>query len=390
MKQQLIDGFSKIYGDTDGLKLFFAPGRVNLIGEHIDYNGGLVFPCALDMGAYVAIRRREDGVIRLASGSFEPMVTLDVSNLAYDDAHDWANYPKGVAFCFAEMGKKLTGFDMFLLSDLPGSAGLSSSASVCVAIATALNAVFEFGVAPVEIAKLCQKAEFYNGVNCGIMDQFASAMGKKDHAILLDCNTLEYSYVPFKLGDYRIVIANTNKRRGLADSKYNERRAECEKALADLKKACDIQALCDLTPDELEKHAGVIRGDIPRARAFHAVDENARTKAAARAFEEGDLKFAAALMHESHDSLTNLYEVSCAELDALVDAAGEYNLSCKPFTAVYGSRMTGAGFGGCTVNIVHKDHTKKFAEFVGEAYESETGLTADFYVAQPEDGAREI
>ncbi|MCL2217760.1 MAG: galactokinase, partial [Defluviitaleaceae bacterium] len=244
------------------------------------------------------------------------------------------------------------------------------------------------GKSPVELAKLCQRAEFYNGVNCGIMDQFASAMGKRDHGILLDCNTLEYSHVPLNLGDFRIVITNTNKRRGLADSKYNERRAECEEALADLKKACDLTVLCDLTPEGFDKYETAICNEIPRKRAKHAVYENARTKAAAEAIQAGKWQEFAAALNSSHDSLRDLYEVSCDELDSLVNAAREYG-SHQP-GAVLGSRMTGAGFGGCTVSVVHKDHTDKFATFVGEKYHHEAGLTADFYVAQPGDGAREV
>ena len=389
MKEKLIEGFKKAFGGaSDELRFFFAPGRVNLIGEHIDYNGGLVFPCALDLGTYAAIRRRDDDVVRLASADFEPAVTVKIGDMPFDPAHGWANYPKGVVSCLDDLGKGLPhGFDLCILGDLPNGAGLSSSASVCMVVATALNAVFELGMNPVELAKLCQKAEFYNGVNCGIMDQFASVMGKKDCGILLNCNTLEYSHVPLNLGDYRIVIANTNKRRGLADSKYNERRAECEEALADLQKVCNVKALCDLTPEEFEKHEHAIRRQIPRMRAIHAVDENARVKSAAEAIQNGRWQEFAGALNGSHTSLSELYEVSCDELDALVDAAQEYN---DEFNAVYGSRMTGAGFGGCTVNIVHKDHTEKFAEFVGKAYELETELKADFYVAVPGDGAREI
>jgi len=399
MKQKLIDGFNKVFGDESknsaaDLRVFFAPGRVNLIGEHIDYNGGLVFPCALDIGTYVAVRRRDDDVIRLASADFEPLVTVAVDNLAFNPDHGWANYPKGVAFCLGEMGNRLTGFDMYFLGDLPNGAGLSSSASVSVATATALNGIFNLGIEPVELAKLCPKAEAYSGVNCGIMDPFASAMGKKDHAFLLNCTTMEYSYVPLNLGDYRIVIVNTNKRRGLADSKYNERQGECKQALADLQKVCNITALCDLTPEEFETHKSAIGEEIPRMRASHAIHENHRTKAAAKFAENFTThpsymnEFALAMNH-SHDSLAKMYEVSCHELDVLVNAANSFHESSSSHP-VMGSRMTGAGFGGCTVNIVHKDHIEAFSKYVGDTYQRETGLTASFYTAQPGDGAREI
>ena len=393
MRREIIDGFNRVYDDASQasgaeLRVFFAPGRVNLIGEHIDYNGGLVFPCALDIGTYVAVRRRDDGVIRLVSADFEPPVTVAVDGLAFDPDHSWANYPKGVAFCLGELGHKLTGFDMYFMGDLPNSAGLSSSASVTVATATALNSIFDLGIQPVELAKLCPKVEAYTGVNCGIMDPFASAMGKKDHAFLLNCTTMEYSYVPLNLGDYRIVIVNTNKRRGLADSKYNERQAECKQALQDLQKVCNITALCDLTPEEFETHKSAIREEIPRMRANHAVYENERTKTAAEFATRSNWSEFAHAMKSSHESLAKLYEVSCYELDTLVAVASRYNTVSD--SAVMGSRMTGAGFGGCTVNIVHKDHIEAFAQYVGEAYQRETGLTASFYTAQPGDGAREI
>ena len=390
MQQQLTEGFKKVFEtDGDNLRLFFAPGRVNLIGEHIDYNGGLVLPCALDKGTYVAINQRDDDVIRLASSTFNPIVSISKNNLAFDPDHGWANYPKGVASCLIELGHKLTGFDMYIIGDLPNGAGLSSSASISMAVAVTLNNVFGLGISSIEMARLCQKAEFYNGVNCGIMDPFASAMGKKDHAILLDCNTLEYSHVPLTLGDYRIVIANTNKRRGLADSQYNERRRECEEALKDLKKVRDINALCDLSLEEFEKHKHIISDKVSCRRAEHAVYENHRTKKAAEYLTAGKWNELADTMIKSHESLRDLYEVSCNELDSLVRHAYAHGkIPGNP--PIYGGRMTGAGFGGCTVNIVHKDYTDSFAEYVGGQYERDTNKKASFYVASPGDGAKEI
>ena len=388
MIKQIFDGFIRAFGGpVGGLRFFFAPGRVNIIGEHIDYNGGFVFPCALTLGTYAAVRRRDDNVIRFASADFEPIVSVGTGKLEFDQLHGWANYPKGTAFCITETGHMLGGFDMFFCGDLPTGAGLSSSASVTMVTAAALDEIFSLKIGPIERAKLCRRAEHYNGVSCGIMDQFASAMGRENHAILLDCNTLDYRLVPFDPGDLRIVVSNTNKRRELADSKYNERLSECESALADLKKIMDITALCDLSPEDFEKHKHFIKNEIPRKRAEHAVCENARTKKAAEYVSTGNLEGFAQMIWQSHESLANLYEVSCFELDTLVNAACEFGAGSS---SVYGSRMTGAGFGGCTVSFVHKNFIDGFKKYVGEAYEQKTKLKADFYIASPGEGAREI
>jgi len=389
MRQQILEDFLKTFGSDGGEpRIFFAPGRVNLIGEHIDYNGGLVMPCALDLGTYGAVRKRSDNVIKLVSGNFNLPVTFSLNNLEQDKSHGWGNYPKGIVSLLQDAGHKLSGFEMFIFGNLPNGAGLSSSASLNSLTVLALSNIFELNVPPVERALLCQKAEHLNGVNCGIMDPFACTMGKKDHAILLDCATLEYKHIPMNLGDYRIVIANTNSRRGLADSEYNKRRAECEQALADLQKVVNIKELCDLSPEDFEKHKAVIQDDIPRNRAEHAVYENFRTKEAARELSDGNLEKLLPFMAESHSSLRDLYEVVGDALDAMVIPAAAYGATHPK--RVLGARMTGAGFGGCTVNIVHKDFADDFMEHVGKEYHSKTGTEASFYVAQVSDGACEI
>ena len=384
MRQQVIDGFLSVFGAGGGTpRVFFSPGRVNLIGEHIDYNGGLVMPCALSMGTYGAVRAREDSVIKLVSGNFDSQISFTLDELVYDAKHSWGNYPKSVVAELIKAGHKIGGFEMYIIGNLPSGAGLSSSASLNTLVAMALDSIFGLNIAPVKRAIICRMAERFCGVSCGIMDPFACTMGKKDHAILLDCNTLEYSYAPLNLGDYRILIANTNYRRGLADSKYNERLAECEAALAELKTVCSIGALCDLTPREFEKHKDAISNETHRRRAEHAVYENFRTKEAARALKDGRLEELAPLMIASHLSLRDLYEVVGDALDAMFEPSVEYG-------GILGTRMTGAGFGGCTVTVVHKDAAADFIKHVGDAYRAKTGTVASFYIAEVADGAREI
>ena len=384
MRQQVIDGFISVFGTKVGQpQTFFSPGRVNLIGEHIDYNGGLVMPCALNMGTYGAIRKRDDNLIKLVSGNFDSHILFSLDELNHNPKHGWGNYPKGVVAELIKAGHKVCGFEMYVIGNLPNGAGLSSSASLNTLVAMALNSVFELNIAPIDRVILCRMAERFCGVSCGIMDPFACTMGKKDNAILLDCNTLEYSYAPLNLGDYRILIANTNYKRGLADSKYNKRLAECEAALAELKTVCDISAICELSPQEFEKHKNVISNETNRKRAEHAVYENFRTKEAARSLKEGRLEDFAPLMIQSHLSLRNLYEVVGDALDAMFEPSVE-------FGRILGTRMTGAGFGGCTVTIVHKDEAKDFIRHVSEAYLLKTGTHASFYIAEVADGAREI
>ena len=385
MRAKITSGFFETYGKK-AERFFFAPGRVNIIGEHIDYNGGLVMPCALNLGSYVAAAKRDDKFIRLASITYKPMARASLDNLSLDKTHNWANYPKAVALCILEKGHTLSGFDMFLAGDLPRGAGLSSSASLCMAIAYSLNSMFELGLSLAELAKTCQRAENKNGVNCGIMDPFASVACKKNHAILLDCARLEYSQVPLELGAWKIVIANTNKQRGLHESKYNERRAECEQALGDLKKVVQVSELCGLSVEKFIAHKDAISNEAARRRAQHAVFENDRVKKAAEFAKLGKWNEFSKLLGESHASLRDLYEVSCMELDSLVKHA--YGFEGK--FPIYGARMTGAGFGGCTVNIVNKEDIPSFCKYVRESYKKDTGVKASFYEVKPGDGAREI
>jgi len=384
MRQQVLDGFISAFGTNgDTPRVFFSPGRVNLIGEHIDYNGGLVMPCALNLGTYGAIRKREDNVVKLVSGNFDSHILFSLDELTHNTKHGWGNYPKSVVAELIDRGYKIGGFEMYIFGTLPNSAGLSSSASLNTLVAMAVNNIFELDIEPVEIALICRMAERFCGVSCGIMDPFACTMGKKDHAILLDCNTLEYSYAPLNLGDYRILIANTNYRRGLADSKYNERLAECEAALAELKNVCNISTLCDLSPQDFEKYKNAISNETLRKRAEHAVYENFRTKEAAHALKKGNLKELAPLMIASHLSLRDLYEVVGDALDAMFEPSSK-------FEGILGTRMTGAGFGGCTVTIVHKDDADNFIKHVSDAYYKQTGTNASFYIAEVADGAEEI
>lgn len=378
MKVQMLDGFKKIFGEEGDVIVYFAPGRVNLIGEHTDYNGGHVFPCALTMGTYVAVRKRTDNKLRFYSANFEKLGIVETSldELKWNKEADWTNYPKGVMWAFKDKGYEFTtGFDMYFLGNIPNGSGLSSSASVEVVTALVLKETFGFDVDFIQISLICQYAENkFNGVNCGIMDQFAIAMGKESHAIFLDTSDLSYQYAPVKLDGAKIVIACSNKKRGLGDSKYNERRAECEEALAELQTVVDIKSLGDLSEEEFEKNKSVIKSDIRIKRAKHAVYENQRTIKAVKALEAGDIEEFGKLMIASDDSLRDDYEVTGKELDTLVAASLK-----QP--GVIGSRMTGAGFGGCTVSIVRTDAIDAFIKNVGEEYKNTIGYAADFYVA---------
>ena len=381
----LNENFAKAYGAGGNKpRFFFAPGRVNLIGEHTDYNGGYVFPCALNLGTYVAARARQDDTVMLVSGNITKPFVIQISEIEYNAKFGWVNYPLAVAYELIKLGHTLGGFELYIFGDLPNGAGLSSSASLELAVCAALNAIFSLNVPQLEMVKLCQRAENqFVGVNCGIMDQFASGMCRKDHAALLDCATLEYSHVPLSMGNYKLVIANTNKKRGLTDSKYNERRAECDIALSLLQNAISAKNLCDITPDDFEKNKDVINEAVIVNRAKHAIYENARTIKAAEALKSGDIEVFGKLMNESHISLRDLYEVTGRELDTLAEAAWVAE-------GVLGSRMTGAGFGGCTVSIVHADAINSFINSVGKAYNEKTGIRADFYTTITDDGAREI
>ena len=378
--------FKEVFG-KDAEQQFFAPGRVNLIGEHTDYNGGNVFPCAIDKGTYGLVSKRADRTFRMYSENFADLGVMEftLDELVNDKKHDWANYPKGVIKMFVEEGFKIdSGFDFLVSGNIPNGAGLSSSASIEMLTGIVLKDLFHLSIDPIAMALLGKKVEnLFIGVNSGIMDQFAVAMGKKDHAILLDCNTLKYDYVPVVLKDEVIVIANTNKRRGLADSKYNERRAECDEALAELQTKLPIKALGELSIEEFEANKDLIKSPIRQKRAKHAVYENQRTLKAQKELSAGNLAEFGKLMNQSHISLRDDYEVTGVELDTLAALAWE-----QP--GVVGSRMTGAGFGGCTVSIVKKDKVDDFIKNVGEAYKNKIGYASDFYIAAVSEGARKL
>ena len=385
---KLTEHFKEIFKQDDNIESFFSPGRVNLIGEHTDYNGGFVFPCALDFGTYAIVRQREDKNFRMYSENFENLgiIEFNLDNLVYDKKDDWANYPKGVIKTFLDKGFKVpNGFDVLFFGNIPNGAGLSSSASIEVLTAVILKSLFNFDIDMVEMVKYCQIAENkFIGVNSGIMDQFAVGMGKKDNAILLDCNTLNFTYVPVKLKDMSIVIANTNKKRGLADSKYNERRSSCEEAVAVLNKnGVNIKYLGELTVEEFNKVKHFIKDEEQLKRATHAVTENERAKVAVEFLKKDDIKTFGELMNKSHISLRDDYEVTGLELDSLVEAAWEE-------VGTVGARMTGAGFGGCTVSIVKNAEVDNFIKNVGKKYKEKTGLEASFYIANIGDGARKL
>ena len=387
MKTQLIKKFEIMFGAGGDIRCYFAPGRVNLIGEHTDYNGGHVFPCALTIGTYFIARKRNDRTIRFYSENFETLGIIEgnLDNLVWNKDLDWTNYPMGVIWAFIEKGYAIPeGFDILLYGNIPNGSGLSSSASVEVGIGVLLRDMYEFELDMTEIALIGQYSENnFNKVNCGIMDQFAIAMGKKASAIFLDTADLSYQYAPIELKDAKIIIACSNKKRGLGDSKYNERRAECEEALAELQKVTDIKSLGELTEEEFEVNKGVISSEIRVKRARHAVYENQRTVKAVEALTKGDIEAFGKLMIASHNSLRDDYEVTGKELDTLVEVALKVD-------GVIGSRMTGAGFGGCTVSIVKNGAVDTFIEKVGKEYLEKIGYSADFYVVEIGDGARRI
>lgn len=384
MKEQLIKKFGEVFGEGGDVRSYFAPGRVNLIGEHTDYNGGHVFPCALTIGTYFIARKRDDRKLRFYSENFEKLGVIESSldALVWSEKAGWTNYPMGVMWAFGEKGYNITnGFDILLFGNIPNGSGLSSSASVEVGTGVMLRDMYGFDVDMIEISLIGQYSENnFNKVNCGIMDQFAIAMGKKDCAIFLDTADLSYEYAPIVLDDAKIVIACSNKKRGLGDSKYNERRAECEKALSELQTVLDIKSLGELDEARFEAHKDAIKSEVRQRRAKHAVYENQRTIKAVEALKAGNIEEFGKLMIASHDSLRDDYEVTGKELDTLVASA----LKQK---GVIGSRMTGAGFGGCTVSIVKNDAIDAFIENVGREYQETIGYAADFYVVEVGDGA---
>lgn len=385
MKAALTKTFIDLFGGDEPIKYYFAPGRVNLIGEHTDYNGGHVFPCALTIGTYMVVRQRADRKLRFYSENFKALgiIESDLDSLVPDEKADWTNYPKGVMWAFEQKGYKVsTGFDILLYGNIPNGSGLSSSASVELVTGVMLRDMFGYDdLTMIDLAKIGQFSENqFNGVNCGIMDQFAIAMGKKNQAIFLDTADLSYTYAPIQLEGARIVIACSNKKRGLGDSKYNERRSECEEALADIQKVKDIQSLGELTEEEFEAVKTAIKRPVCVRRAKHAVYENQRTIKAVEALNHNDIGAFGKLMNASHVSLRDDYEVTGIELDTLVEEAWKCD-------GVIGSRMTGAGFGGCTVSIVKDEAIDDFIKNVGEAYKKRIGYAADFYVVEIGDGA---
>ncbi len=388
MLNEMKECFVEKFGETGDIRSYFAPGRVNLIGEHTDYNGGHVFPCALTIGTYMLARKREDSKLRFYSINFEKIGviegSLDELNPKQDE--NWTAYPKGVMWTFLQKGHAIEqGFDILLYGNIPNGSGLSSSASVELVTGVMLRDMFGYDkLTNIDLALYGQYSENnYNGVNCGIMDQFAIAMGKKEQAIFLDTNSLTYQYAPVKLEGAEIVIACSNKKRGLGDSKYNERREECETALAEIQKVKDVPNLGALTSEEFEEVKDIIKNPVRQKRARHAVYENERTVCAVTLLLNNEIEAFGKLMNESHISLRDDYEVTGIELDTLVEEAWK----CE---GVIGSRMTGAGFGGCTVSIVKTEAIDNFIKNVGEAYEKKIRYKADFYVVNIGDGPQRL
>lgn len=379
MKETVLNKFKELFGDANGVNVYFAPGRVNLIGEHTDYNGGHVFPCALTIGTYAAVRKRADRKLNFYSMNFEELGVIETSldDLTPSDVAGWTNYPKGVMWAFAERGMKMDcGLDIVLNGNIPNGSGLSSSASLEVLTGYYLKDLYGFDVTNIDLAKIGQYSENnFNGMNCGIMDQFASAMGKKDHAIFLDTADLSYEYAPLVLDGAKIVVTNSNVKHSLVNSEYNVRRSECEKALKELQTVVKINGLGDLTEEQFEANKSAIKDEVCVKRAKHAVYENQRTIRAVEALKNNDLKLFGELMNASHVSLRDDYQVSCDEIDVLVEEAWKIE-------GVIGSRITGGGFGGCTVSIVKDEAVENFKEKVGAAYKERVGKQADFYVVE--------
>ncbi len=376
--------FSTIYG-TRSMDAFFSPSRINIIGEHIDYNGGKVLPGAIELGTYGLVRKRGDNILCLASENIDLKVEVDIDDLRFNIEDGWGNYPKGVLYFIREAGYNIEGMDILIEGNIPNGAGLSSSASLELLIGEMVNDLFNGGRIPrIELVKICQRAENdFVGVKCGIMDQFAIGMGRRNKAILLDTNILKYEYIDMDLKDNIIVIMNTNKRRELSNSKYNERRAECELGLEIIRKYKNIENLCDLEIEEYERLRDYISQDNIRNRVEHAVYENHRVNRTSDALKKGDIQLVGRLLIESHNSLRNLYEVTGRELDCIVDSANEY-------PHCLGARMTGAGFGGCAIAIVKKNKVEEFMDFVGNRYREEIGYDGEFYITDIGDGVKKI
>ena len=387
-EKMLRKDFIELYGDGGDIREYFSPGRVNLIGEHTDYNGGHVFPCALTLGTYGIMRRRDDSMMKFSSANVKKgqVVSVDMSNLKYDKKYSWANYPLGIVWALKDKGIELeAGFEMLIWGNIPNGSGLSSSASIEVLMAKMIQDQYEIkSLNMLDLALIGQYSENnFNGCNCGIMDQFAVAMGKKDNAMFLDTSDLSYQYAPIDLKDEKIVIINSKVKHSLVDSAYNERREQCSTALKELQKELDIKTLGDLDIDTFEANKGLIKDDIVRKRAKHAVYENQRTIEAVKALKRNDVESFGKLMNESHISLRDDYEVSCPEIDVLVEIAWATE-------GVIGSRITGGGFGGCTVSIVKNDAVDELKKRVEKEYPKKTGLDAEVYIVDIGDGTRRI
>lgn len=383
--EDFIKQFISRYGPSnETIHLFFAPGRVNLIGEHTDYNGGYVLPCALSFGTYMLVRRALNETVKLASGNFEFSMEVPLEKLSGSVNGHWVDFPLGIFDQFIKIGLKITGLEILYAGNIPHGAGLSSSASIEVVTAFAVNELYNYGLSLTGLARLSWKCEHeFIGVQCGIMDQFAVALGEKNHALFLDCNTQEFEQVPIKLNNYRLVIANTNKIRQLSGSKYNDRVKECSLATQMIQATMPIKNLGALSLDDFERVKHLIDDPVILQRARHVVSENQRVLDAVKALKNYNLKTFGKLMNASHDSLKNDYKVTGFELDTMVEEA-------RKVGGVIGSRMTGAGFGGCTVNLVKEKQVDAFIEKVGEAYHHKTGLHADFYLPDIGDGARSL
>ncbi|MBQ7583011.1 MAG: galactokinase [Lachnospiraceae bacterium] len=390
MTDKALECFKEKFGDGGDIRRYFAPGRVNLIGEHTDYNGGHVFPCALSMGNYGVARKRDDRILRWFNMNWpeEGVQEISLDELKPNDNGLWYDYQQGVLWAMMKAGVEIPGgYDMVMIGDLPAGSGLSASASIEELAAVIVKDLYDLPIDMIDCAKFGQVSENeYNGSNSGIMDQFASAMGKKDHAIFLDTADLSYEYVPLNMKNEKIVITNSKVKHNLTENSYdsyNTRRAESEEALADLKKVMDINTLGELDEEEFDRQSEYIKSDVCRKRAKHAVYENQRTIKAVKALKAGDLEAFGRLMNEAHVSMRDDYGASCKEVDLLVDEAWK-------LPGVIGSRITGGGFGGCTVSLVKKDYVDNFTKTLGSVYKERTGIDAEFYIADAADGARRL
>ena len=383
MKAELEDKFRELF-NKEPEYTFFCPGRVNLIGEHIDYNGGKVMPCAISLGTYLVVSKNKDNIFRFRCLNFPETADLPLQSSYTKSGKEWFNYPLGVINELAKKNDNLSGLDMLFYGDLPIGAGLSSSASIEVLTTFAIQTIFRLGISNKDTALLSKKVENeFIGVNCGIMDQFAVAMGKEHKAILLDCDTIEYEYLPFETGDYILAIINSNKQRTLADSKYNERFSECRTALKYLQKELTADHLCDIDTKTFASHRHLINDPVLEKRALHVISENERVREAKQVLSEGNLQRFGELMYASHESLKELYEVSGKELDTIVEF-------CKTYKETIGARMTGAGFGGCAIALVRKDKFDDFSQQLTTYYKNKIGYEPGVFASVIGDGVRSL